>query len=297
MSTSWYAKLDASFHSNRKARKAGRIGRELFLFVLCRNADRGGTGDIPAADLELDYVAEQLQMTEAEAEEGIKRAIEAKLIVIRKDRVQIVGWNDDWAKRPMTEAERQQKRRDKVAKPQANGNTQHNGHVTNHETSVTRHETNVTNHGQRDASRREVGRKEGREGERKGPGNNRAVARALSQDFVPDSQAQSIASERGLDVDRELAKFRNWAAAEGKTKRDWDAAFRKWLQDARPSEPASTGSGPNDIRRAASPPAGPIVSYRPSAIHRGLYLELVDGQESRVVERLPDGTYREVKAA
>ena len=113
MSTTWYAKIDCNFHSNRKAIKAGRLGREVFVFVLCLNAQRGGKGQIPAGDLEPWYVAEILQMSEHEASEGIRNCISAGLFEIWDGIVHLVGWTDEWAKRPMTPAERMSKHRAK----------------------------------------------------------------------------------------------------------------------------------------------------------------------------------------
>ena len=62
-----FAKLDPAIHRNPKVRKAGRLGREVFIFALCVNADRGATGIIPADYLEPWFLADALQITEAEA--------------------------------------------------------------------------------------------------------------------------------------------------------------------------------------------------------------------------------------
>lgn len=116
VSVAW-AKLSANFHSNRKTRKAGRLGREVFVFVLCSNAARGAHGTIPIGDIDPWYIADQLQMTEDEARDGVSMATNSGLITIEDGVVHICGWNDEWAKKPLTEAERKsnQRARDKSA--------------------------------------------------------------------------------------------------------------------------------------------------------------------------------------
>lgn len=279
MSTSWYAKIDANFHSNRKARKARRLGREVFVYVLCQNAARGATGSIPIGDVELWHLAEQLQMTEDEAKEGVRLAIDAELIKVAKDRVVVCGWNEEWGKRPMSDAERQQKRRDKLG-----------GRVTNHDANVTNHDANVTNHGSRDASHRKEGIKEGRkEGREREP---RAVARPLPSDFRPGSEATQIASGRQLNLEHELAQFRDWAASTGRKSRDWDAELRKWLRESKGlgsvGASASTGVVTNH---------GPVVTYQRTTLNPLHFHEVVDGDVKRLVMRGPDGSWQEVEAA
>ncbi len=113
LSTTWFAKVDCNFHSNRKVMKAGRLGREVFVFVLCLNAQRGAIGEFPADDLDPWYVAQQLQMSEQEARDGIRLCLQARLIQIAECMVQIVGWTDDYAKYPLAAAEKQKRYRER----------------------------------------------------------------------------------------------------------------------------------------------------------------------------------------
>lgn len=275
MSTSWYAKIDAGFHANRKARKAGRLGREVFVFVLCQNASRGMTGSIPADDLEPWYLAEQLQMTEVEASEGVQRAKDAGLFEVDEELVTISGWNEEWGKRPLSGAERQQRRRDRTS------------NVTNHEGAVTSNEPNVTSNGQSDASRRKGSRKgsrkEGRDGE------DRAVALPSIRELRPSPDTAQIAQDRGLSLEHELAQFRDHCASTGKKSRDWDAELRKWLRRS-DGRGAQTPAKPTPVR-----PAEPSVSYQRTALNPSHFHEVHDGEVKRVVERAADGGWVEVQ--
>lgn len=113
-----FAKLAIDLHRNPKVRKAGRLGREVFIFCLCVNADRGATGRLPAEYLEPWFLADALQISEEEAREGLERAVAARLIDMRPDMSgHLVGWDDEeWGRSragSMTEAERKQAQRDR----------------------------------------------------------------------------------------------------------------------------------------------------------------------------------------
>lgn len=109
---SW-AKMSSSLDSNPKIRKGGREAREVFLFALRRNAELDLGGRIPAIHLEDEYVAEQLMMTKDEAASGLSRCVRTGLLSQDGDFFVIDGWADQWAKRPLTEAERKQRQRAK----------------------------------------------------------------------------------------------------------------------------------------------------------------------------------------
>jgi hypothetical protein len=108
-----WSKLASDFYSNRKIRRAGRNGRDVFLFVLCRNAGTGLSGSISVDDLDVTYLADILMITQDDAKEGIDRAVEAKLIRIDEEEVIICGWDDQWSKGSLTEAEGRRMRRQK----------------------------------------------------------------------------------------------------------------------------------------------------------------------------------------
>jgi uncharacterized phage protein (TIGR02220 family) len=133
MAASW-CKVASNLDSHPKIRKAGRNGREIFLFALRRNAEPGRavtgvTGILPAVTFEAWYLADQLMMSEAEAADGFDRCLKAGLLVEDGEAVRIGGWDDDEWGRPFTNAERQQRHR---------GVTKSNATVTEPRYAVTR---------------------------------------------------------------------------------------------------------------------------------------------------------------
>ena len=105
-----FAKVDAALDSNPKIRRAGREGREVFLFLLRRVQLLDVAGRLPLANVESWYLADQLMMTETEACHGVSRCVTAGLIELGAD-VCVRGWDDEWARRPMTDAERKARQR------------------------------------------------------------------------------------------------------------------------------------------------------------------------------------------
>ena len=91
----------------------------------------------------------------------------------------------------------------------------------------------------------------GRRGEgEKGVPRKRATP--LPDDWTPTDAHRTLAAERGVDCDLEASKMRDWATAEGKTGKDWNARFRLWLNSARP-DPRQQHTRPNrDITSAQS---------------------------------------------
>ena len=55
----------------------------------------------------------------------------------------------------------------------------------------------------------------------------------LPDDFEPDYTAASLAAELGVSLAAELPKFRDYHAARGKPMKDWQAAMRTWLRNAK----------------------------------------------------------------
>lgn len=153
MSTTWYAKIDCNFHGNRKAIKAGLLGRAVYVFVLCVNAQKGAPGVLSADDLELWYVARELQITESQAKEGIEKAVAAGLIEIEDGVVSIAGWTEDYAKYPLASNEKQKRYRDRIK--ERKGKHQNVTGVTDHGNAGSNALPPVT----------QEGRKEGREGD------------------------------------------------------------------------------------------------------------------------------------
>jgi len=98
--------MDGGLDSNPKIWRAGRAGREIFLFLLRRNALLEAHGEIPAANVDPEYLATQLQMSVTESNDGVTGAVTAGLIEISGDVIRFVGWDETWAG-PMSNAERQ----------------------------------------------------------------------------------------------------------------------------------------------------------------------------------------------
>lgn len=55
----------------------------------------------------------------------------------------------------------------------------------------------------------------------------------LPDSWVPNDTHRRIATEEGVNVEREVIGFRDHAQATGRVMLDWDAAFRTWLRNAR----------------------------------------------------------------
>jgi uncharacterized phage protein (TIGR02220 family) len=104
---SW-CKVASNLDTHPKVRKAGRNGREVFLFALRRNAEPGNPipGRIPKDELEPCYLADLLQMPECDAVTGVTAAVTAGLLALEGDSYAIVSWKDGWGKDNGTGAER-----------------------------------------------------------------------------------------------------------------------------------------------------------------------------------------------
>lgn len=73
------------------------------------------------------------------------------------------------------------------------------------------------------------------------PAKARKRAVPLPADWKPNPTHARIALERGIDLEAQAEKFRDYARAHGKAYRDWDAGFRNWLRsDYTKPENAST---------------------------------------------------------
>lgn len=111
-----FAKIAADLDTNPKVRRAGRNGREVFCFILRRVALHKAQGRVPVSNVDPWYLADQLQMTEADAEQGLAACLRPYqdrpgLLEIKGGDVVVTGWNDDWGRYPMDEAERKRRER------------------------------------------------------------------------------------------------------------------------------------------------------------------------------------------
>lgn len=66
-------------------------------------------------------------------------------------------------------------------------------------------------------------------------------------DFRPSPAHIDLANERGIDLRAEWLKFCDWCDANGKTYKDWPAALRNWIRNARPSRPG--GDQPSNVQQ------------------------------------------------
>ena len=164
-------------------------------------------------------------MSEDDAADGVTRAAAAGLIELGDD-VCIRGWDDEWARRPMTEAERKarQRRRDLESRAVAPPVT------TCHEAIVTKRDSPDCHAGEE--RRGEEKSREEKIGERASApkAEPRPKARAV---VMPDGWTPSPAkASEGVDSVAEFAQFRDHHAARASRFVDWDAAFRTWLRNA-----------------------------------------------------------------
>ena len=60
----------------------------------------------------------------------------------------------------------------------------------------------------------------------------RKPERPLPQSWKPNATHYEMALKEHLDIEAQLTAFRNHAATHDRRARDWDAAFRTWLDRA-----------------------------------------------------------------
>jgi hypothetical protein len=72
-------------------------------------------------------------------------------------------------------------------------------------------------------------------------------ATKLSDDWKPTDEHAKRAADAGLDLQREIAKFRAHAEANDRRQANWNSAFTQWLLHAeeyqRPTAPRRSGTG------------------------------------------------------
>jgi translation initiation factor IF-1 len=94
----------------------------------------------------------------------------------------------------------------------------------------------------------------GSDGDMPAAGKPRAKAIQLPTDWHPSEAHRLLASERGVDVAEEADKFRDWCAANGATKKDWEATFRNWIRNARGGNVRQLPARVDDQGRIQLPP-------------------------------------------
>jgi len=257
-----FVKVAADLDSNPKIRRAGRAGREVFLFVLRRTNLQERDGRCSLANVEPWYLADQLMMPEAEASEGVQRAVAAGLLAIDDGQVAVCGWDDEWAKRPAEGAERTERWRNKRRSEQAakeTAVTATDGEVCAEEESppvtvvtspivTQRHGDESDGSDQIRLDQIRVDRWESapaaptdiatggavavsRERRKAGPARARR-ALPMPAAWAPRGDELALAETLGVLASSEAESFKDHHVAKGSHFVDWDAAFRTWLRNA-----------------------------------------------------------------
>lgn len=60
-------------------------------------------------------------------------------------------------------------------------------------------------------------------------------ASKLPDSWTPTAEHQAQAAQAGINISLEVDKMRDWALSKGETRKDWNATFRNWLRNARPT--------------------------------------------------------------
>lgn len=224
--------MASNLDSHPKIRHAGREGREVFLFVLRRNAELNLGGVVPKIHVQPWYVAYEMMTDEVTASHGLSRCVTAGLLTETDACFVISGWDDEWAKRPLTDAERKAKQREKERETKQ-GITVSDGDVTkSHDAIVTGHGCHALEESRGDKKRVEEKRSDCGSSEPPSPKVPARRARSIEPDWKPRQQERDRAADAGLDADREAEHFRDHHSAKGSRMLDWDAAFRTWLRNA-----------------------------------------------------------------
>lgn len=254
-----FAKMDADLDSHPKVRRSGRAGREVFLFVLRRNAALDRSGRIQVTFVEPWYLADQLLMSEDDARDGLARAVAAGLLAIADGHVSICGWSDEWAKAPLDEAERKRRQREKDVEAKrapmvtVSSDAESRNVTDGHGTSVTDRDC-PDSHALDKKRGEEIRREESRPlvalppappPAEKPKADRSALRRPMPADWVParsdaNLRAESTARTRGIDLALELTKARDWASSNAARKADWDGFWRNWTRNAKPAAGQTT---------------------------------------------------------
>lgn len=242
MSKLIYSKLDANFFSNQKVIRAGRDGRDVYLHALCQNAQRGAQGWIPIADVEPWYVARQTDLSEDEARNGLQLACNAGLVTCDDERVTICGWDDEWSRQPLTNAERQAKFRTR-----RKGVTESTSHVTDN---VTSNGSERSERSERESALPRVTSLSGFSDSEPSRGEKRQRASKAPDvaTWTPPSKLSDLARDLGVSLETELTNFRLRAREKQHayaTEDALEAAFEKFMRGSRDkgSKKPSVGRG------------------------------------------------------
>lgn len=251
MSASW-CKVASNLDSHPKIRRAGRNGREVFLFALRRNAEPNNKrrGFVAKEQLEPWYIADQLQMPETDAVDGLARACMAGLIREEPDAWAIVGWDDrEWGKFAKDGAERTADWRKRKAANVGDDfvTVRDGGDGCDGIDQKRRDET-------RSEKKQEGGLFDISYSSPPAPATTKKSRKRTNAVQLPDGWVPGpYVVPNGVDAQRELERFRNHAQTNGRTAKDWQAAWRNWLLKA--EEFARPTSQSRPVGRAEPQPA------------------------------------------
>ncbi len=243
--------MDAGLDSNPKIVAAGRAGREVFLFLLRRNALLGVDGELPISNIDPAYLARQLDMPVTEARNAVVTIVTVGLIVTDDAFVRFKGWEEGW-KGPLSNAARQAAFRErKGSKPPESG-----APVTksNDESRSVTKSNRLRGEERREEKKREEGECEGGTVKAK-PRRRRSQAPEvpLPGDWSPTKSHADRAKENNIDLADQAVRFRLHAETHGRLAASWNAAFTTWLMNA----PGFTAG----IPAKQSPPSLPLEPY------------------------------------
>lgn len=221
-----WAKIDTALHRNPKVRMAGRDAREVFIFILLANAEQKAGGKLPDYYADPEYLSDSLQCSVDEARNGMKRCETFHLLQVKDGVLTIVGWEPLWGMGSSTDRVRKHRER-KKAEALATGN------VT--ETLQQQGET------EKHLDKKRV---EEKRVERPAKASPRKRASQLPANWTPTDKHQTLARELRLNLEAEAEKFRDHAEANGRTQKDWDAAFRLWLKRSAEYQTSRSDSKP-----------------------------------------------------
>lgn len=225
--------LKPEFHTNEQVMELSRDARLLFISMwnFCDDA-----GIHPASLKSLKArIFPSDDLTSADIQRLIDELIEQSLIrfyeVDKKGFWLVTGWHHQKIDKPSF----------KYPHPTEN---QHRSGLDEHSTNDSR---------TLDDDSPPEGRGRGRVRERKGdkhtpPPDAGAGARedfSIPQNFTPKSEHQVLANNLGLNLTAEAEKFIDHYRANGESRADWDAQFKKWLRNApKFGDSRYTGAGP-----------------------------------------------------
>lgn len=239
-----FCQVDAHLDTNPKIRRGGRDARELFLFLLRRVAMLRTNGEVPLKYIEPWYLADQLMCSEDNVRHGTSQAVTVRLIEIDSSQgvVRIVGWSEEWGRRPKSGAERTQKWR--ANQLEGDGAVTGNRHASSHVTVGDESDAGEERRGEENRVERsdspgladlkaKVDAAGGETGRKRNQKARKQAAFPLPSEWAPKEHERQLAREFGQNCDEEAADFRNHHKAKGSLFVDWDAAFNKWLRNSK----------------------------------------------------------------